>query len=243
MILFLTSSPTGPLDNSRPVDGVDYKNNLIGNLRYYWNTPGRCLYITASPDDFEMNDRVRGDMEYLFGKSGFESSVFDLWDYRTENFSFEALREYDVVILGGGHLPTQNAFFRQIGLKETIQQFEGLVIGISAGTMNCADIVYAQPELEGEALDPCYERFVEGLALTSLNVLPHYQMVKDWWLDGMKLYEDITYGDSYGKRFLVLPDGSYVISDNGRESVWGEAYMICDGVMTQICNDNEMIDL
>ena len=33
MITFLTSSPTGPLDNSRIVDGFDDKNRLVINLR------------------------------------------------------------------------------------------------------------------------------------------------------------------------------------------------------------------
>ena len=38
--------------------------------------------------------------------------------------------------------------------------------------MNCAQIVYAQPELEGEAIDPKYERFLEGLNLTKFQILP-----------------------------------------------------------------------
>ena len=36
MILFLTSSPTGPLDGSRPVDGLDKMNHFVDNLRKYW---------------------------------------------------------------------------------------------------------------------------------------------------------------------------------------------------------------
>ena len=115
------------------------------------------------------------------------------------------------------------------------------MIGISAGTMNSANIVYAQPELEGEAADPTYSRFLYGLGLTELNILPHYQMVKDYILDGMRLYEDITYADSYGHKFLALPDGSYVMSEDGRESVWGEAYLISDGRCTQICRDGECV--
>jgi len=50
------------------------------------------------------------------------------------------LYDYDVVILAGGHAPTQNAFFHKIKLKELLKIFDGIVIGISAGTMNCADV-------------------------------------------------------------------------------------------------------
>ena len=41
--------------------------------------------------------------------------------------------------------------------------------------MNSADIVYSQPEEEGEAVDPAYQRFLTGLNLTKTNLLPHYQ--------------------------------------------------------------------
>ena len=51
MIVFLTSSPTGPLDNSRQVDGIDSKNYLIENFQKYWKPDSKCLYITATPDN------------------------------------------------------------------------------------------------------------------------------------------------------------------------------------------------
>ena len=57
----------------------------------------------------------------------------------------------------------------------------------------------------------------------------------------MRLYEDITYGDSWSQRFLVLPDGSYLFSENGEETVYGEAYVISDGFLTKICEENETI--
>ena len=42
-----------------------------------------------------------------------------------------------------------------------------MIFGISAGSMNSAEEVYAQPELEGESLDPNYVRFIPGLGLNS----------------------------------------------------------------------------
>ena len=144
-------------------------------------------------------------------------------------------------MLGGGHVPTQNRFFQQLDLARKIRAFDGIVIGISAGTMNAAENVYAQPELDGESLDPTYQRWIPGLALTKTNILPHYQMVKDNMLDGVKLFDDITCGDSYGHRFLALTDGSYLLSEQGKETVWGEAYEISDGTIRQISDENEVI--
>ena len=243
MTVFLTSSPTGPLDNSRIVHGIDTKNNLIGNLRAHWKSDARCLYITASPSEFRENDIACTFFADAFQQSGFPISAFDCWDNRTTDFSSENPHSYDVIILGGGHLPTQNIFFHRIGLREAIQGFGGIVIGISSGTMNCADIVYAQPENPGETLDPDYNYFPIGLGLTHVNVLPHYQMVKDFWLGGKRLYEDITFTDSYGREFIALPDGSYIRIEDGQHRIFGDAYLVKDGVMEQICWEDQSIPL
>jgi len=241
MTIFLTSSPTGPLDNSRPVYGVDEMNSFAQQLHWRWPANARCLMISAAPADDGFNDMVQQTMRASFERSGFTFSRFDSWDDRTVDFSPEVLNSYDVVMLGGGHVPTQNAFFQRIGLRETIADYRGIVIGISAGTMNSADVVYAQPELEGESVDPNYSRFLPGLALTKTNILPHYQMVKDSLLDGRRLFEDITYPDSMGRCFLALTDGSFLLCENGRETLFGEAYRLVDGRMSRICSTDESI--
>ena len=165
----------------------------------------------------------------------------DVWDCRAEIAPKPA--DYNVVILSGGHVPTQNAFFREIGLKEKLKAFQGILIGISAGTMNCAKTVYAHPELEGEAAGPDYQRFLPGLGLTKRMVLPHYQAIKDDVLDGLRVFEDIACPDSHGREFYALPDGSYILSENGTETLYGEAYRIKDGEITLICNNNESLVL
>ena len=65
-------------------------------------------------------------------------------------------------------------------------------------------------------------------------LLPHYQEVKDSVLDGLRLFEDITFADSMGKTFYAIPDGSYLLIRDGREELRGEAYRIRDGVITRV---------
>lgn len=238
MIAFLTSSPTGPLDGSRPVDGLDRKNFFVENLQKCWKDNARCLMIAASPDAFEANDEMRAFFENAVKKAGLSVSEFALLDRRNERMTREELHGFDVIFLGGGHVPTQNRFFHEIGLRENLEGYGGMFIGISAGSMNYADTVYAQPELEGESVSPEYVRFLQGLGLTKTMILPHYQMVKDWYLDGRKLYDEITFEDSCGREFLVLTDGSYLLIEDGKESVWGEAYRISDGRIGCICEEN-----
>ena len=243
MVAFLTSSPTGPLDGAWKVEGFDEANQFRENLKKYWKDSARCLIISAFPDNFEADDEMATFMHNALEQSGLSVECFDIWDDRTVDFSIETLHSYDVILFGGGHVPTQHAFFERIQLREKIRNYEGSVIGISAGTMNCAELVYAQPELPGEAVDPGYVRFFPGLGITPVNVLPHYQMVKEYMLDGMRLYEDITYGDSRGHEFLVLCDGSYLLIEGPRHTVYGEAYRIADGEIEKICQETDSLML
>ena len=62
-------------------------------------------------------------------------------------------------------------------------------------------------------------------------------------LDGLDLFEDIAIPDSEGHAFLVLPDGSYVLSRDGREQLRGEAWLIHDGQMEKISEDEDVLSL
>ena len=241
MIGFFTSSPSGPLDNSRQVLGLDPMNQFVDNLHKYWPKSAKALMITAFPDDEPANRQMVGFFAEAIRDAGLPLECLDLWDHRTKDTSAEKLLSYQVIMLGGGHVPTQNHFFHQLSLAGKMRAFNGIVIGISAGTMNSAKRVYAQPELDGEAIDPGYRRWIPGLGLTQTNILPHYQMVKDNMIDGMRLFADITCVDSYGHRFLALTDGSYLLSIDGKETVWGESYEIRDGVIRQISSENDVL--
>ena len=243
MIGFFTSSPSGPLDNSRTVLGLDPMNRFIENLHKYWPKSAKALMITAFPDDDPANAQMVGFFADAIRDADLPLEALDLWDHRATDTSLEKLLSYPVVMLGGGHVPTQNRFFQQLDLTRKMRAFDGIVIGISAGTMNAAETVYAQPELDGESLDPNYQRWIPGLALTRTNILPHFQMVRDNMLDGVRLIDDITCGDSYGHRFLALTDGSYLLSTHGKETVWGEAYEIRDGIIRQISAENDVIEI
>ena len=120
---------------------------------------------------------------------------------------------------------------------------DGVLIGISAGSMNSADTVYAQPEREGEAISPAYRRFLPGLGLTNAMLLPHYQQVKNDVVDGLRAFEDIAYPDSMGRVFYAIPDGSYLLGRGGTEALYGEAYRIADGQIRRVCEYGEIYPL
>ena len=238
MICFLTSRTDLP-----DREELNPANRFIDELRRVLPNPCRALNICSDPNAWEKTDFYASLTRLYFENAGFRFDSFRVLDGRSAAQAKELVRESNLVILGGGHVPTQNRFFHKIGLRELMKEYDGIVVGISAGSMNSADLVYAQPEEEGEAVDPSYRRFLTGLGLTKTMLLPHYQEVKDDVLDGMRLFADITFPDSMGKCFYAIPDGTYLFIENGHEELRGEAWQIRDGVLTQIAADGEVIPL
>lgn len=218
------------------------KNSLLSNLKSIWPQNAKVLVICADPSDYEKNDSVYTCLKVAFPMSGLAVSEIGYCDGRNSD-TFINLHNYNVIVLTGGHVPTQNHFFKTIRLKEYLSDYKGIVVAWSAGSMNCADVVYAGPELNGEAIDPLFERWISGLGITNINIFPHYQSLKDDYLDGLRLIEDITFSDSMGHEIIALNDGSYILIDDENETLYGEAYIIKDGQICQICKDNEHVVL
>ncbi len=200
-----------------------------------------ALFICSDPDCHELTDMFSESVKESFESSGFHFGSFRVLDGRNASDAFDLVRSADVIILAGGHVQTQSGLFSQINLKALLNGFDGVIVGISAGSMNCAETVYAHPEEEGEAIDPVYRRFLPGLGLTKKMIIPHYSRIKNDILDGLRVMEDIAYPDSRGREFLVLEDGSYLYIQNGKETICGEAYILADGVMTKILSLGEKV--
>lgn len=244
MNIILTSSLGGSykVDGKRVPSVFLTDNGLLEKMKELWVEDSKVMIICASPDDHEKNDSVCACLKEAFPMSGLSISYIDKCDGRNEKL-IEKLPEMDVILLAGGHVPTQNVFMKRIGLKERLQDFNGLLIAWSAGSMNCASNVYVSPELEGEAVDTGFNRWTSGLGLTETNIFPHYQLLKDDYLDGLRVMEDITYVDSYTHEILAMNDGSYITIENNTEILHGEAYRIKDGKLKMICRNGETIHL
>ena len=239
MKLFITSSPF--------VDGADRaimdpQNGLIRRLKQALPPYCRCLYICSSPGRRDLNCTFGADVFQIFAQEGMAFSHYAVLDGDNAYEAKKLVMESDLIVLAGGHVPTQNAFFHKIRLPDILKDYDGVVLGISAGSMNMAEVVYAQPEEPGES-GADYKRFIYGLGLTDVNVLPHYQKAKYYTVDGLQLYEQITLPDSMGRCFYALPDGSYIYQDAHNCLLCGEGYRIRDGIMTKLTEHGQIFDL
>ena len=237
MTAILTSSP---FVCNAPRAILSPENGLLDHLYRLLPEHPRCLFICSDPDTPDMTDSFARDVESAFREADLEFT--DLWvlDRRNQEDAQLLIWKSDMVVMAGGHVPTQNLFFQEIGLKDLLKNYQGLIFGISAGTMNSADRVYAQPEAPGESV-PEFQRYMPGLGLTNINVLPHYQQVKDAMLDGKRLFEDVTYADSWGECFFSFVDGTYILIEDGVQMIFGQCALIQDGKREEISQVNEIV--
>ena len=234
MTLFLTGSPTRYGEDHFTSD-----NGFLDRVKAELPERPFILLVSAAPDDVAFTDSVLKGMSDCISKSGIISRKTVMLDRRNASEARDLVKKADWIILCGGHVPTQNRFINEIGLKGLLEGYKGVVMGCSAGSMNCADMVYSHPELPGEAVDPGYRRWLRGLGLTDINLIPHYHQVRNVILDGKRLFEDVVFPDSHRHRFYTFPDGGYVMVKDGRSTLFGEAWEITGGGMRKVSEENK----
>ncbi len=239
MIAFITSSPY--------IDGADRAilsnaNHFIDRIREVLPPFPRVLFVCSNPMDHEGTCRFAAETSAAFLEAGMPFGAYDVLDGFNAGRAYSLLNRSDFVIFSGGHAPTQNAFFRKTRLRHLLHRFDGVVMGISAGSMNAADLVYLQPEEPGES-HPAFRRFAPGLGITGVNICPHFQKVRHMIIDGKRLFEDVTFADSMGHQFFALPDGSYFYQDDTCLLLCGEGYRIQNGILEQLTADGQILDM
>lgn len=236
MTLFLTSSPS--LDHTERLNPA---NGFVEELKRCAKGKRHGLFIASYPYWFDFTDEFGYGMKRSLEAEGIEFAGYDILDGRSELEARSLVRKSDFIILAGGHVPTQNEFFRRLKLSALLRGYRGIVLGISAGSMNASTVVYSSPEEKGESVDPLYMSFFPGLDLTSMQMIPHYNKERDNMLDGRRLFDDIIAKDSLGHEFYVFVDGTYYFADGDIREIRGECYLMKNGHLDQISSEGERI--
>ena len=130
--LFLTSLPGSYYikGGKMETDGFYPTNEFINNFSKLWKNISKILFITAAPENCKFSQFIIDVISLSFKIANLSYKEFDLCD--NENYN-QKLEEYQVIILGGGHIQTQNKFFEKIKLKGRIRDFEGKIIVLVQG--------------------------------------------------------------------------------------------------------------
>lgn len=242
--IFLTSSLNITIKNK---DGTviakpfTKANNLQENFKKFIKKFDNFLFVASIENNDENNDYYFNNTKQSFNLT-MPFKNFYLLDGRTINKAKELIEKADFIYLCGGHVPTQNKFFKKINLKTLLKNYNGVICGASAGSMNCASVVYSPPELAGEAVDTKFKRHLNGLNLTNINIFPHFNHVKNVILDGKHTLNDILLPDSFNNEIVAFSDNTYILIQNGNSTIYGTAYLIKNGKITKICKRKKILN-
>ena len=112
MICFLTSRTDLPGHEE-----LNPANRFIDELRRVLPNPCRALNICSDPNAWEKTDFYASLTRLYFENAGFCFDSFRVLDGRSAAQAKELVRESNLVILGGGHVPTQNRFCPQSSVQ------------------------------------------------------------------------------------------------------------------------------
>lgn len=123
------------------------------------------VFVSAWPDDAVRNDEDAAGMHGMFAEWSMGFDCFAVIDERTPSDKAQRmLREADCVFLMGGNPTAQMQFIRQRSLAESLRDFGGVLLGVSAGSINMAR----------RALDVWESpKAYEGLGLTGITIKSH----------------------------------------------------------------------
>ena len=126
MIAFLTSSPCIP-NADRAILNPD--NGFVERMRAALPDRPRCLFVCSQPDSAYLTDKYAADMDEAFSGAGMGFESLTVLDSRTDARAAELIAASDLIILAGGHVPTQNEYFKRIGLCDLLKQYHGVLMG------------------------------------------------------------------------------------------------------------------
>lgn len=165
---------------------IDNTNKIVDQMKNMLERQNTILFIVASFDDYEKVDFYSKLIFDSFKFSGFDFENYLVLDRRTADLSKKYVENTDLIFLSGGDIFIENEFFKDIKLKELLENYQRVIVGQSAGSINLASNVYNSPE-DGNETDIKTINF-DGLGLSNINIEPHFEF-NDELFDENELYQ------------------------------------------------------
>ena len=181
----------------------DIKNNM------------NIVFIASSFDNYERNDIKHKELVKLFNDININFNSIYLIDNRIDsNKSKELIKKSDIIFLMGGDPKKEMDSIIEYDLVSDIKTKEGIIIGVSAGSMNQITNVIYKDEIDNNILIK-----YKGLGFFNTNIYPHVD------INNKEYLQEIFEVSKYGK-ILCLPNSSFIRIENNKVDIIGEYYYI-----------------
>lgn len=193
--------------------------------------------MASDPEEYEKVDFYSKLIFDGFKLSNFDFENYLVLDRRTANFAKKYVENADMIFLSGGDTFVENEFFKDIKLKELLENYQGIIVGQSAGSINLASNVYNSPE-DGNETD-IRTIYFNGLGLSDINIEPHFELNDESFNQNEQYQRRHILKESNTRSIYALCDGAHIIETDEEITVYGESYLIKDGNIIPLCKDKE----
>ena len=217
--------------NKIPVK-IEDENKFVTNLKKLLLRKQQVLYVANDPTRFEENDSRAETFFASLRLTGLKFKNCILLDNRNKDKARELILNSDLIIFCGGKVDCQMNFFKKLHLKKILKDYFGVIVGISAGTMNMCHSVYNFPEEKDELGN---KPITKGLGFYDEFIVPHCDgfSYPNFFADEPEKFVD-TFKDyiipfSYKHDLIALPNSSYIMLSKDKVTTYGDYYIIRKG--------------
>ena len=218
------------------INDIDNSNGIVDEIKSNLGGFDTFVFIGSNPKNYEKNDEFGNMIFESFKNSGLNFNNLIVIDNRYEDNVAAVIKNSNLIFLGGNNILEQMKFFEFINLRDILLNYEGVIIGQGAGSVNLASLVVCIPDTVDDMGDDFTCR---GLEKTPLNIYPHFKLMisnefdqvsRDSLLEITKMYP-----------IYALCDGSHIFDDGVNVIISGESYYISNGIVEKICGNGEKV--
>ncbi len=175
------------------------------------------VFIATTFDDYEKNDLYYNNLIKHFKNIDITFNKAYLIDNRVAK---DYILKSNIIFLMGGDTKKQIDSVKEYDLFEILKSKEGIILGVSAGSMNQSSRVVYKNDYNNYVIED-----YEGLGYIDINIYPHLDFNN---IDYLKEVFEVS---NYTKT-VALPNDSFIRIENNNIDFVGEYYTIQNSKIT-----------
>lgn len=212
---------------SGPGSTQGFSNEIIIKLKEDLKGKNSVVFIVSSPSSYDENDMyVNGNNDTVVGLKNHLKQVMDIKDITViderinKKNAKESILSADVVYLLGGNPLTQLEYIKSNEFDQVLREYDGIILGTSAGAMNMAKYGYYSKDKD------CLNTFFyDALGIVDVTIDPHFDIENK---------EQVKDALIFSKEHVIVgvPNSSAICFNDGKTEYIGQCYIFEDGIMT-----------
>lgn len=199
-----------------------FSNNISKQVKSYIKTGMNFVFVASEFENvYEKTDWYCNHFLKMFSDCGITFEDVNIIDSRmSKETAQDMVRKADVVWLAGGDTPTQYAYLESYGLIPCIKEHKGVIIGMSAGSINMTQTAVCTLTCEHNEL-----KIYEALGLVEFSVEPHF--------DKDNITEELLVLSEKYPLYGICDDGAIICTEDSTLYI-GDIFLIDKGQITRI---------